>query len=71
MVLYMNNHFREQGKFRRGNQKLHFYVGVIHNFLLTFLMNQSGESYNFCAQPELGGKCQIGFMTKKLREFSK
>lgn len=64
MVLYMNNHFREQGMARRGNQRLHFNVGVIHNFLLTSLTNQSGESYNFCAQPELERRCPTGFMTE-------
>lgn len=65
MVLYMNNHFGEQGKVRKGNQRLHFNVGVIHNFLLASLTNPSGESYNFCAWPELGRRCQIGFMTER------
>lgn len=65
MVLYMNNHFREQGKVRRGKRRLHFNEEVIHNFLLTSLTNPTGESYNFCAWPELEARYQIGFMTEK------
>lgn len=47
-----------------GDRRFHFNVGVIHNLLFTFLTNISEEFYKFCVLQELGGWCQIGFMTE-------